>query len=104
MDDNVVGWGAVVVASLDSSGACLPDLDRSVLRACNHPLALAVEGHTGYIAGVALEGHEGLRVRGTNVEQFDIAVAGRGEVSLVGGYTETVHLRLGVLDGARTDS
>lgn len=68
VDDNVVRRGAVVVAALDSSGAGFPDLDCAVLRACNHPLALAMEGHTGHIAGVALEGHEGLGVCGTNIE------------------------------------
>jgi len=31
-------------------------------------------------------------------------MSGGGEVSLVRGYAKTVHLRLGVLDGARTDS
>lgn len=104
VDNNVVCRRSVVVASLDGSGTGFPDLDGSVLRACYHPLALAVEGHAGHVAGVALEGHEGLRVCGTNVKEFDIAVAGSGEVSLVRGYAKTVHLRLGVLDGARADS
>lgn len=56
MDDDVVGGGTVIVASLYRTTPRLPDLDGSVLGARDHPLALAMEGHAGDVAGVALEG------------------------------------------------
>lgn len=102
--DDVVGGAAVVVAALDGAAAGLPDLDGAVLGARDHPLALAVEGDPGDVAGVALEGEQGVRVGGLDVEELDRVVAGGGEEALVGRYAQPVDLRVRVLDGAGADA
>ena len=56
MNDYIISWAAVIIASLYAAAARLPDLDGPVLGACNHPFALAVECHAGDISRVALEG------------------------------------------------
>ena len=55
VDDNVVCGAAVIVAALDDAAARLPDLDRAVLGASDHPLPLTVKGDAGDVARMALE-------------------------------------------------
>ena len=90
--DNVVDGMTVIVASLDGSCSCLPDLDGAVLRARDHPLALAVKGNSCDIARVALKGQERVRVRGLDVVELGRVVARCGEKSLVGRDAEAIHL------------
>ena len=56
VDDDVIDGGTVVVVALDRAGPDVPDLDRAVLGARDHPLALAVEGDGGHVGRVTLEG------------------------------------------------
>lgn len=104
MDDDVVDWRTMVIASLDRTTASLPDLDCSILRTCDHPFTLAVESDTRYIACVSLECENGDWVGRLDIVELDIVVTGRREESLVGGDAESVDLRFGVLDGSRADS
>ncbi len=104
MDDDVVGCGAMVVASLYGGVARLPDLDSAILGAGHHPLALAVEGDAGDVARVALEAQHRVGVRGLDVEELDRVVAGGGDEAFVGRNAEAVDLRVGVLDRARADA
>lgn len=66
--DNIVGGGAMVVASLDSTGSGLPDLHCAILRACNHPLPFAVESDPRDIACVTFKDKDRGRVGGAYVE------------------------------------
>lgn len=101
MDHHVVGRALVVVAPLDGAGPGLPDLDGAVLRARDHPLALAVEGDAGDVAGMALERQQRVRVGGLDVVELDSVVARGGEEALVGGDAEAVDLGVGMLDRPR---
>lgn len=85
MDHDIVRRAAVVVATLDRSGSRLPDLDGAILGACDHPLALAVEGNAGDVSRVALESQQRVWVRRLNVVELDGVVPRRGEIALVGG-------------------
>ena len=104
MDDDVIHGRAMVVVALHGTTPGIPDLHGAVLGARNHPLALAVEGNTRDIAGVALEGEEGIRIRRLDVEEFDGVVPSGGEESLIGGDAESIDLRVRVLYCARTYS
>jgi len=104
VDDDVVGGAAVVVAPLYGPAPRLPYLDGAVLGARHHPLALAVEGYARDVARVALEDEQRVRVGGFDIEELDRVVAGRGEEALVRRYAQAVHLRVGVLYGARADA
>lgn len=98
VDDDVVGGAAVAVGALDGAGAGLPDLDGAVLARRDHPLALAVEGHTRDVPRVALESQQRVRVRGLDVEQLHRVVARRRQEPLVRRDAQPVHLRVRVLD------
>lgn len=102
--DDVVGRAAVVVAALDGAAARLPDLDGAVLRARDHPFALAVEGDAGDVACVTLEGEQRVRIGRLDIKELDRVVAGGGEEALVGRDAQAVDLRVGVLDRARADA
>lgn len=104
MDDDVVDGRAMVVVALDGTTPGLPDLDSSVFGARDHPLALAMESDTRDVAGVALEGEEGIWVRRLDVEEFDGVVPGGGEEALIRGDAESIDLGVRVLYRARTYS
>lgn len=104
VDDDVVDGAAVVVAALDGAAARLPDLDGAVLGACDHPLALAVEGDARDVARVALKGQQGVGVGRLDVEELDRVVARGREEALVGRDAQAVDLRVGVLDRAGADA
>lgn len=104
VDHDIINRRGVVIAPLYGPRPGFPYLHGAVLRRGYHPLALAVEGHAGDIALVALEGEDGVGVRRLDVVELDGVVAGGGEVALVGRDAEAVDLRLGVLDGARADA
>lgn len=104
VNDNVVDGGAVNIVALQSSSASIPNLHSTVLRACDHPLALAVECDTSDVTCVPFEGHHGVGVGGLNVIELDIVVTAGGKETLIGSDTKAIDLRVRVLDGARADS
>jgi len=104
VDDYIVDSVAVRVAALNSASASLPDLNRAILRACDHPFALAVERNARDITRVAIEGEEGVWVRGLDVVELDCVVACSGEETLVWRDAEAIDLRIRVLDCARADT
>lgn len=104
VNHDIIDGGPMVVAPLDNAGARVPDFDSAVLGTRDHPLAVAVEGYAGDIAGVALEDRGGSGVRGADVEEFYSMVAGSCEEALVGGDAQSVDLGIGVLDSSRADS
>jgi hypothetical protein len=57
----------MVVAALNGSRSCLPDLDSSVFGAADHPLPLTVESNTSDIPRMSLEGQQWIRIRGLDV-------------------------------------
>jgi hypothetical protein len=85
VDHHIVDRRAVRVASLDRATARLPDLDCTILGAGDHPLALAVEGYACDVARVALEAEQRVGVGRLDVVELDRVVAGRGQVTLIGG-------------------
>ena len=94
----------MVVAPLDRSRSRLPDLYRPILGTGHHPFALAVKSNAGNVTRMALECQQRIWVRGLDVVEFDVVVAGSGEEALIGGDTEAVDLRVWVLDRARADA
>lgn len=103
VDDDVVDGEAVVVVALHARAAGVPDLDRAVLGAGDHPLALAVERDAGHVARVPVKGQDRARVCRADVVELDVVVAGRGEVALIRRDAEPVDLGVRVLDRARAD-
>lgn len=63
-----------------------------------------MESDTRDVAGVALEGEEGIWVRRLDVEEFDGVVPGGGEEALIRGDAEPIDLGVRVLYRARTYS
>ena len=104
MDNHIVHRASVWVVPLYTPRPRIPDLDRPVFRARHHPFPLAVERHAGDVAGVSVECEYWVWVRGADVVELDVVVAGCGEVALVGGDAEAIDLRVGVLDCARADA
>lgn len=104
VDDHVVDGSSVDVVTLETAGAGVPDLDSSILRAGDHPLALAVESNASDVVGVTLEGHHWVGVGGFDVVEPDIAVACGCKVALVGSDAEAIDLGVRVLDGTRADT
>lgn len=68
VDDHVIDRRSVVVAPLNHAGARIPNFDGAVLGTRDHPLPIAVECNTGYIARMALEYRGGRGIRRANVE------------------------------------
>ena len=104
MDHHIVHCTSVRVAALDSSIPCLPNFDRAILRACDHPFPLAVKRNTCDIARVPFEGEDRVWVRRLYIVKLDGMVASCGEEALVGGDTESVYLGIRVLDCARANA
>ena len=98
VDNHIVDGGAVQVCALDSAGARLPYANAAVLTTRDHPFSLAVEGDACDVARVSLENEHRRRISGPDVEELHVVVPGGSEVALVGGDTETVNLRVRVLD------
>jgi hypothetical protein len=103
VDDYIIHGDSMIVIPLYRTTSSIPDLDRAVFRTCHHPFALAVERNARDVACVAIEGEDGVRIRGLDVVEFDCVVAGGGEVSFVGRDAEAVDLRVGVGYCARAD-
>ena len=104
VDDHVVDREVVPVVALKAAAADVPDLDRAVLGAGHHPLALTVKSNPGHIIGVPLKGHQGLRVAGLGIVELHIVVTRDSQVSLVGGDAQPIDLGIRVLDGPGADS
>jgi hypothetical protein len=71
VDDYVVNRVAMRVASLNSSRASLPYLDRAILRTCDHPFALTMKRDACDVSGVTFKCEERIRVRGLDIVELD---------------------------------
>lgn len=100
MDNDVIDRASVGIISLYATRSRVPDLNRPIFRAGDHPFTLAMEGYAGDIPAMSVKGKEGIRVCGADIVEFDIMVAGSSEVAFVRRNAETVDLRVGMLDGA----
>jgi hypothetical protein len=104
VNDYISDWVAMGIASLNRTTSSLPNLDRAVLRACNHPLSLAVKCDTCNVACMSFKSEEGVWVGGFDVVELDSMMASSGEEALVWRYAETVDLRVRVLNCTRADT
>jgi hypothetical protein len=104
MNDDVIDWGSMRIRTLDSSAACLPNLDSSVLRASDHPFALTVECDTGDVVRVTFESQDRIWVCRFDIVELDIVVASGSEETFIWRDTETIDLGVRVLNGARADT
>lgn len=104
VDDDVVDSSFVRVVALEAAGTSVPHLDGAVLRASDHPLALAVERDASDVVGVTLEGHDRVGIGGLDIVELDIVVARSREESLVGSDAQAIDLGIRVLDCARADA
>ena len=82
----------MLIIPLHRGPARIPDFDGPIFRTGDHPFPLAMEGDARDVAGVAFEDMEGGRVRGADVVELDVVVAGGGEEAFVGGDAEAVDL------------
>jgi len=99
MNDDIVDRNSVGVVALNAGGASIPDLDRAIFGASNHPFPLAVEGYAGDVAGVTFEGENGVRVRRLDIVELDILVSCSCEITLLRRDAKAVHLRVRMLNG-----
>lgn len=83
MGDDVPNGSSVGVIALNTPSPCVPDLDRTVFGAGNHPFALTMEGYTGDIASMAIKREHGAWVCRAYIVELDVMVSGCGKVSLV---------------------
>ena len=104
MDNHIIDRTAVRIIPLHRCSPGIPNLYSAIFGAGDHPFPFAMESHAGDIARVPLESEKRCGVRGADVVELDIVVAGRGEEPLVRGYAEAVHLGVGVLDCAGADA
>lgn len=104
MNYNIVDWMIVVVVALYTSSSSVPDLHRSVLRACDHPFPFTVKRCARDIPAVAIKCQDRCRVRGANVVKLDVMVACCCEPALIWGYAQSVDLRVGMLNRTRADA
>lgn len=98
MDDHVVDRNAVIIAPLDCSILRLPHFHPAIFRASYHPLSLAVEGNTCYVARMTREYHHRSWICGANIEKLDIVISSCSEVALVWGDAQAVHLGVRMLN------
>jgi hypothetical protein len=100
MYNHVIDGRPMSITSLHRAATSFPDLDRPILRASDHPLPFAVKCYTGNIASVPLEREYRIGVRRLDVVELDIMMARRRKEAFIGRYTESVYLRLGMLDSS----
>lgn len=67
VNHHIIRGAPMTVASLNCARSRLPDLDRAVLRAGDHPFPFAMESDACDIPGMAFEGMERVGVRGFDV-------------------------------------
>ena len=104
MNDHIVDRAAVRVASLDGTTSSLPDLDKAIFRACDHPFSFTMKCNTRDIASMAFEGEERVGVGGLDIVELDRMVTSSRKETLVRRDAESIDLRVRVLDCARTDT
>lgn len=104
MDDHIVDGEAMSVVTLDATKTSIPDLDRAIFGACDHPFPLAMEGYTRNIAGMTLEGEDRAGIGRADIVKLDSVTTSRREIVLVWGDTETIDLGIRMLNRARADS
>lgn len=75
----------MLVVSLNQARPGVPDSDSHVLRAGDHPLALAVKGHARDIVGVSLKSHDWVGIGRLDIVEAHHVAAGSGEELLVWG-------------------
>lgn len=104
MNHHIVDRALVQIVPLNTPRPRIPDLDRAILGARDHPFALAMESDARDVARVPVERQHGVRIRGADVVELDVVVPRGGEVALVGRDAEPVDLGVRVLDCARADA
>jgi hypothetical protein len=62
MNDHIIDRAAVRVASLNGTTSSLPDLDKAILRARDHPFSFTMERDTRDIASMTFKGEERIGV------------------------------------------
>jgi hypothetical protein len=87
MNDNIIGRGPMVIASLNSTAPGFPYLHSSIFGAGHHPFSFTMESDTCYVSGMALEGEDRIGVRGLDVIELDGVMASGSQISFVGRNT-----------------
>lgn len=104
MYNNIIYRTPMIITPLNASLSRLPNLNRPIFTARDHPFALAVKSDASDVVGVAFEGEDWIRVCGFYIVELDVGVGGSGEKTLVRADAETVDLTVRVLDCAGADT
>ena len=104
VDDYIVDWRTMRIASLNRATPSLPYLNCAILRTCHHPFSLAVECDARDIASVTFERKEGVWICRFYIVEFDRVMASGGKEPFVRRDTEAIDLGVRVLDGSRANT
>lgn len=104
MNDYIIDWTTMAITALNRTAASFPDFHSSILGASNHPLPFAVERNAGDVVGMAFKGQDRVWVSRFDIVEFDAVVACSGKEPFIRRYTETINLRVRVLNCARAYS
>jgi hypothetical protein len=104
MDDHIVDRRTMGIVALHAARPRIPNLDRTVFGASDHPFSLAVKCNSRNVRGVAFEGEDGVWVRRFDLVELDGMVSSGGKKAFVGGDTEAINLRVWMRDCARADA
>lgn len=76
VNDHIVGWASMIVASLDRPRPRFPNLDSAVFRARHHPFALAVECHSSNVPRMSLKCKQRIGICRLDIVKLDCVMAG----------------------------
>lgn len=100
VNDYIIDRCSMGITALHSATPSLPDFDCAILRACTHPLSLAVKLNACDIACMTFERKERVGVGGFYIVKLYRMISSSREEALIRGNAKTVDLGIRVLDGS----
>lgn len=77
MRKDILNISSMSVIPLNAPSPCIPYLNGPVLGAGDHPLALAMEGNTGYVPSMAIKTDDRAWVCRSYIIELDVMVSSR---------------------------
>lgn len=104
MNDYIIDRSPVNIVALQATSPSIPDLDSSILGACDHPFPLTMECDTGNVVRVTFEGNHRIRVGRLDIKELDSIMTRSSQKSLIRGDTKAIDLGIWMLNCSRTDA